>query len=96
MTSGPDPRASLRGFLALVLDMVRVDPDRRPSAELQRWYQEIAIALNVAPEHARTNRALFERALRLQWTAFGEDAELPENVRAELAAHAVAMEEVGG
>ena len=41
MTQGPDPRAAVRGFMALVLDMVRVDPERRPSAEMQRWHREL-------------------------------------------------------
>ena len=47
MTQGPDPRAALRGFMALVLDMVRVDPDRRPSAEMQRWHRELAATARV-------------------------------------------------
>ena len=28
--------------MALVLDMVRVDPERRPSPEMQRWHRELA------------------------------------------------------
>ena len=65
MTQGPDPRAALRGFMALVLDMVRVDPDRRPSAEMQRWHRELATAAGVLPEHPATNRELLDGALRL-------------------------------
>ena len=94
MTPGPDPRASLRGFLALVMDMVRVDPDRRPSAELQRWYREIALAVDVTPEHASSNRALFERALRLQREAFGDEMELPDGVRDELEAHGLDLDRI--
>jgi hypothetical protein len=51
--------------MALVLDMVRIDPDRRPSAEMQRWHRELAQSLGVMPEHARTNRELLDGALRL-------------------------------
>lgn len=65
MTQGPDPRATLRGFMALVLDMVRVDPDRRPSTEMQRWHRELAAAIGVVPEHPATNRELLDGALRL-------------------------------
>ena len=65
MTQGPDPRAALRGFMALVLDMVRVDPDRRPSAEMQKWHRELAAVAGVIPEHAATNRELLDGALRL-------------------------------
>ena len=65
MTQGPDPRAALRGFMALVLDMVRVDPDRRPSAEMQRWHRELAATVGVLPEQPATNRELLDGALRL-------------------------------
>jgi len=66
MIQRPDPRASLRGFMALVLDMVRVDPDRRPSAEMQRWHRELAATVDVLPEHPGTNRELLDGALHLQ------------------------------
>lgn len=65
MTQGPDPRATFRGFMALVLDMVRIDPDRRPSSEMQRWHRELAASLGVLPAHPRTNRELLDGALRL-------------------------------
>lgn len=65
MTHGPEPRASLRGFMALVLDMVRVDPDRRPSVEVRRWHRDIEAAIGAAPEYPRTNRELLGAALRL-------------------------------
>jgi hypothetical protein len=51
--------------MALVLDMVRIDEGRRPSAEMQRWYQELSASLGVLPEYARTNRELLDGALRL-------------------------------
>jgi hypothetical protein len=51
--------------MALVLDMVRIDPDRRPSAEMQRWHRELATSLGVVPEYAHTNRELLDGALRL-------------------------------
>lgn len=65
MNQGPDPRAALRGFMALVLDMVRVDPDRRPSAEMQRWHRDLAESIGVVAEHPATNRELLDGALRL-------------------------------
>ena len=94
MTPGPDPRASLRGLLALVMDMVRVDPDRRPSAELQRWYREIALAVDFTPEHTPTNRALFERALRLHKESFGAEVQHPEGERDERARHGLHLETI--
>lgn len=80
MTQGPDPRAALRGFMALVLDMVRIDPDRRPSAEMQRWHRELATSLGVMPEHPRTNRELLDGALRLSRVldAPATDARIPD------------------
>jgi hypothetical protein len=51
--------------MALVLDMVRVDPERRPSAEMLRWHRELAASVGVIPEHPRTNRELLDGALRL-------------------------------
>lgn len=65
MTHGPKPRAALRGFIALVLDMVRVDPDRRPSSEVRRWHRELAAKVGVPAEQPQTNRELLGAALRL-------------------------------
>jgi hypothetical protein len=65
MTQGPDPRAVLRGFMALVLDMVRVEPDRRPSTEMLRWHRELAESVGVAAGAPATNRELLDGALRL-------------------------------
>ena len=65
MNQGPKPRASLRGFIALVLDMVRVDPDRRPSSEVRRWHRELAAKVGVPAEQPQTNRELLSAALRL-------------------------------
>ena len=65
MTHGPKPRAALRGFIALVLDMVRVDPDRRPSTEVRRWHRELAAKVGVPAEQPQTNRELLGAALRL-------------------------------
>jgi hypothetical protein len=65
MTQGPDPRAAVRGFMALVLDMVRIDPDRRPSGEMLRWHRDLAASIGVLPEHPSTNRELLDGALRL-------------------------------
>jgi len=65
MSQGPDPRAALRGFMALVLDMVRIDPERRPSNEMLRWHRELAASAGLIPEHPTTNRELLDGALRL-------------------------------
>ena len=65
MNHGPKPRAALRGFIALVLDMVRVDPDRRPSSEVRRWHRELAAKVGVPAEQPQTNRELLGAALRL-------------------------------
>jgi hypothetical protein len=78
MTQGPDPRASLRGLTALVLDMVRIDPGRRPSAEVRRWHRELAASVGVPVEYPRTNRDLLDALLRLSrgLEAPGRDREL--------------------
>jgi hypothetical protein len=57
--------------MSLVLDMVRSDPERRPSTEMHRWHRDLAAAIGVLPEHPRTNRELLDGALRLQ-RALGE------------------------
>ena len=73
MTQGPDPRAAVRGFMALVLDMVRIDPERRPSTEMQRWHRELATSIGVLPENPSTNRELLDGALRLSQVLNGPD-----------------------
>lgn len=65
MSEQVDPRASLKGLMALVLDMARADPQRRPSAEMQRWHQELATSIGVVPGPTRTNRELLDAVLRL-------------------------------
>ncbi len=74
MTQGPDPRATLRGFMALVLDMVRVDPERRPSSAMLKWHRELATAAGIVPEHPATNRELLDGALRISHVLNGPDA----------------------
>ena len=67
---GPDPRAAARGVVAIALDMARVDPDRRPTAEMCRWCARLADQLGVAPrENIGTNRELVFEALRLELVA---------------------------
>jgi hypothetical protein len=84
MTQGPDPRAAVRGFMALVLDMVRVDPDRRPSAEMQRWHRELATSIGVVPENPSTNKEMLNGALRLSQILNGPDGSpADERARAE-------------
>ncbi|MGD9696677.1 MAG: hypothetical protein AB7V42_13590 [Thermoleophilia bacterium] len=65
MSPGPDPRAALRGLCALVLDMVRVDPDRRPAPEMVRWLRDLSAAAGVEAVTPRTNRELLHGCLRL-------------------------------
>ncbi len=87
MTQGPDPRAQIRGFMALVLDMVRVDPDRRPSAEMLRWHTDLATTIGVSPESPSTNRGLLDAALRLSEVLNGPDG-APSDARARAEASA--------
>lgn len=87
MTQGPDPRAAVRGFMALVLDMVRVDPDRRPSTEMQRWHRELATSIGVPPENPLTNRELLDGALRLSQFLNGPE-DSPADARARIEASA--------
>lgn len=65
MGRGPSREAVLRGFLALVLDMVRVDPERRPSGEMTGWYRELALQANLIPAEVATNRELLDEAMRV-------------------------------
>ena len=68
--NGPDPRAAARGVVAIALDMARVDPDRRPTAEMCRWCRKLAQDLDVAPrDEISTNRELVFEALRLELIA---------------------------
>jgi len=67
---GPDPRAAARGVVAIALDMARVDPDRRPTAEMCRWCARLADELGVPPRsHMDSNRELVFEALRLELIA---------------------------
>lgn len=86
MTQGPDPRATLRGFMALVLDMVRVDPERRPSSEMLKWHRELANAAGIVPEHPTTNRELLDGALRISHVLNGPDGAPVDERIAETAA----------
>jgi len=68
--NGPDPRAAARGVVAIALDMARVDPDRRPTAEMCRWCHKLAGDLGVAPrDEIASNRELVFEALRLELIA---------------------------
>jgi len=54
----------------MALDMARIDPDRRPSAEMRRWCHKLADDLGVpAREPLETNRELVFEALRLELVA---------------------------
>jgi hypothetical protein len=68
--NGPDPRAAARGVVAIALDMARVDPERRPTAEMCRWCHRLAEQLGVPPrDQIETNRELVFEALRLELVA---------------------------
>jgi hypothetical protein len=59
--------------MALVLDMVRVDPNRRPSSEMLKWHRELATAAGIVPEHPTTNRELLDGALRISHVLNGPE-----------------------
>lgn len=65
MARAPRRQAVLRGFMALALDMARIDPERPPSPEVARWYRELAYDIGVAPADVPTARDLVEEGLRL-------------------------------
>ncbi len=66
-SNGPDPRAEARGFIALALDMARVDPDRRPSSDMRQWLADLAAHVGAPPPAPpRTNRQLVESALHIE------------------------------
>lgn len=65
MSPRPDPRAELRAFAALILEMARVDPARPPSLEVCRWHRDLASVLEIIPRSAETNRAMVDEALRI-------------------------------
>jgi hypothetical protein len=49
----------------MVLEMARVDPSRKPSAEVCRWHRDLASVLEIIPEGAETNRGMVDEALRM-------------------------------
>ncbi len=89
-TNGPDPRAAARGFVALVLDQARIDPERRPSADMRRWCRDLATGLGVPPrEVIDTTRELLQEALRLEQVAHltsGVESAPPERILSGLLA----------
>lgn len=66
MSQGPSTRATLRGFSALVLDMARIDADRRPSPEMIKWHRRLAATVGVEPAFTPTNRAMLRECRRLR------------------------------
>ena len=50
MARGPGVDAVLRGFMALAVDMVRVDPTRRPGPEMRRWCRDLAEEVGLEPQ----------------------------------------------
>jgi hypothetical protein len=65
MTAGPNREARMRAFMALALDMVRVDPERAPGPEMARWYRELAREAAMTPAPVPTARALAHEGLRM-------------------------------
>lgn len=65
MARGPGADAVLRGFMALAVDMVRVDPTRRPGPEMRRWCRDLAEEVGLEPIPVDTSRALLEEAMRI-------------------------------
>jgi len=94
--NGPDPRAAARGLVALVLDQARIDPQRRPSADMRRWCRDLATRLGVPPREVMdTNRELLQEALRLEQVAHlisGMETSPPERVLTGLLQEAATAE----
>ncbi len=65
MARGPGVDAVLRGFMALAVDMVRVDPTRRPGPEMRRWCRDLAEEVGLEPQPVETSRGLLEEAMRI-------------------------------
>lgn len=65
MARGPRVDAVVRGFMALAVDMVRVDPDRRPGPEIRRWYRDLAHEVGLEPIPVPTGRVLLREAIRI-------------------------------
>jgi hypothetical protein len=65
MVTRPDPRAELAAFTAMVLDLARVDPERKPGAAVTRWHRELAALLGLPCDRAATNRDLLRGALTM-------------------------------
>lgn len=69
MARGPALEARVRAFMALTLDMVRVDAQRRPSAQMATWYRDLAEDAGIESVPVDTNRELFHEALRMAQAA---------------------------
>jgi|GEM_PF-3338832 hypothetical protein len=86
---GPDPRAATRGFVALSLDLARLDPDRAATKEMRAWAHRIADDLGIPPTmHLPTNRALLREALRLEAIAHdrvNDTTRPPERILSDVA-----------
>lgn len=76
--------------MALVLDMVRADPERRPSPEMLRWHRELAEVVGIEPAPVHTNRELLDGSLRIDRVL------REENVRADDAVTRTAAQEPQG
>lgn len=65
MARGPAVDARVRGFMALAVDMVRVDAERRPSPEMAAWYRELAEVAGLDVVEVSTSRELLKEGLRI-------------------------------
>jgi hypothetical protein len=71
--------------MALILDMVRADPERRPSQEMLRWHHELAELVGIEPAPVRNNRELLDGALRIDRILRAEEVESETASAAHLA-----------
>lgn len=62
---GPDGRAEMMAFTALVLERAQADPDRAPGNHLIEWHRSLARRLEILPRHPQSHRELLDCALRL-------------------------------
>jgi hypothetical protein len=81
--------AEVKAFTALALDLARVEPRRRPGAEIVRWYRELVEILGGDLVRTSTNRELALAAMVLRRHAETTHRPAPRPARRETRARTV-------